>query len=228
MAIIYSRPRFNKKESRSFNNENKIKKIVKKILKISVILMIALFIFIHSFKTIEPTFKKICLDEAKSKAILISNKEAKYAMENYTYEDLMDVQKDADGNVVMIKANINPINGIMSDVAVRVQEKINEYEEDTVYLSLGSLTGIEVLTAAGPKIPVKISTGGNVETTYESEFVSVGINQTKHRIYLDVVCEISILTPFEEIKTNVTNQIVLAENVIVGKVPNNMYDFGND
>ena len=57
-----------------------------------------------------------------------------------------------------------------------------------------------------------------------SEFTSQGINQTLHRVYLQVVCEVSILTPFENIKSSITNQVLLVENVIVGNTPNTYYN----
>lgn len=57
-----------------------------------------------------------------------------------------------------------------------------------------------------------------------SEFTSQGINQTLHRVYLQVKCEVSILTPFENIKKDIINQVLLAENVIVGKIPSTYYN----
>lgn len=59
----------------------------------------------------------------------------------------------------------------------------------------------------------------------KSEFISQGINQTLHRVYLQIKCEVSILTPFENISKNITNQILLAESVIVGNIPNTYYNF---
>lgn len=71
---------------------------------------------------------------------------------------------------------------------------------------------------------IRISTIGNVKTDLKSEFEAQGINQTIHRIYLQVDCEISILTPFNNITQGVSNQVLIAENVIVGKIPSSYYN----
>ncbi len=71
---------------------------------------------------------------------------------------------------------------------------------------------------------MKLSTTGVVETNVRSEFESTGINQTIHRLYLDVVCNVSILTPYDTIDESITNQIVLIENVIVGLIPSTYYN----
>jgi len=63
-----------------------------------------------------------------------------------------------------------------------------------------------------------------VETKVRSEFESTGINQTIHRIYLDVKCKVSILTPYNVVEETITNEVVLIENIIVGLVPSTYYN----
>lgn len=91
-------------------------------------------------------------------------------------------------------------------------------------MHFGSFTGFKLLSGKGPGIPIRISSIGNVETDLRSEFTAQGINQTLHRVYLQVECEISILTPFENITEKITNQVLIAENVIVGKIPSTYYN----
>lgn len=88
----------------------------------------------------------------------------------------------------------------------------------------GSFTGIHLLSGRGPGVKIRISSIGNVETDLKSEFKAQGINQTLHRVYLQVKCEVSILTPFKDITKEITSQVLLAENVIVGKIPSTYYN----
>lgn len=81
-----------------------------------------------------------------------------------------------------------------------------------------------MLSGFGPQIPMKFASSGIVETKVRSEFESAGINQTIHRIYLDVVCEVSVLTPYNVMEENIKNEVVLVENVIVGIVPTTYYN----
>ena len=97
-------------------------------------------------------------------------------------------------------------------------------EAQDINISLGSFTGVSILSGRGIKIPIRISTIGNVKTNVRSEFISQGINQTLHRLYLDIDSEISVLTPFNTINESIKNQLILAENIIVGEIPETYYD----
>lgn len=90
--------------------------------------------------------------------------------------------------------------------------------------SFGSLTGVRILSGIGPDINIKFLDSGTVETKVRSEFESAGINQTIHRIYLDVSCMVSILTPYNVVNQTIKNEVVLAENVVVGLVPSTYYN----
>ena len=76
----------------------------------------------------------------------------------------------------------------------------------------------------GPDIIIKMMTDGNVITDLKSEFKEAGINQTLHRVYLEVVCNVTILTPYETITETITNQVLLIEGVIVGNIPDAYYN----
>ena len=84
--------------------------------------------------------------------------------------------------------------------------------------------GIRLLSGMGPDIKIKFIDTGSVETKVRSEFENAGINQTIHRIYLDVSCNVSLLTPYNVVEEEITNEVVLIENVIVGLVPSTYYN----
>ena len=173
---------------------------------------------------ISPIFNALCEDKAKSIATIISNNEATNVMKDHTYDELFTIEKDNDGNITMIKSNVIQMNEIISDVAVKIQNSINERGKENIKITIGSFTGSKLLSGRGPEIPIKISSIGNVETDLRSEFSAQGINQTLHRVYLQVDCEVSILTPYNTISEKVSNQVLLIENVIVGKIPNTYYN----
>ena len=82
----------------------------------------------------------------------------------------------------------------------------------------------KLLSARGPGVKIRISSIGNIETNLNSEFTSQGINQTLHRIYVDISCNVKVLTPFKDIERKITNKVLLAENVIVGNIPDTYYN----
>ena len=125
----------------------------------------------------------------------------------------------------MISSNVIVINEIISDIAIKIQEELNKVENSKFKISMGSFTGSRVLSGRGPQIEVKMSTIGNLDTDLRSEFSDAGINQTLHKIYLQVECHVVILTPFDTIEEKITNQVLLSEAVIVGTTPSTYYNF---
>lgn len=124
----------------------------------------------------------------------------------------------------MIKSNIIAINAITSDVANKIQEELDNKGRQKIEIPLGSFTGFKLFSGKGPGMKMTIIQVGDVETDLRSEFTSQGINQTLHRVYLQVRCKMNILTPFDGISKDVTNQVLLIENVIVGNIPNTYYN----
>lgn len=221
---IYSRPRIRLPKIFFSSGGDKNLKRKKKIVKIFIIMIIAFSTVKIVLDAISPIFEALCEDKAKSIATIISNNEATNVMKDHTYDELFTIEKDNDGNITMIKSNVIQMNEIISDVAVKIQNSINERGRENIKITIGSFTGSKLLSGRGPGIPIKISSIGNVETDLRSEFSAQGINQTLHRLYLQVDCEVSILTPYNTISEKVSNQVLLIENVIVGKIPNTYYN----
>ena len=222
MSLIYSRPRIKLPKFFVINNKGSPQK--KKAAKLLLILLVVGLIIGVIVKAVAPVFNKLCTEKAKSIATIITNDETTNAIIDYQYSDFINIHKDETDNILMLESNMKNINIVISDVANRIQKSINNTKEDDVNISLGSFTGISLLSGSGFKVPIKISTVGNVKTDVKSVFTSAGINQTLHRLYLQIETEISILTPFNTIQQSITNQLILAENIIVGEIPETYYD----
>jgi len=197
---------------------------ISKTFKIIIIIIIAILVARAMINAINPIIKQECIMMAKAIATKVSNQEATRVMKNYTYEDLTNISKDEKGNIKMISANIITINQIISDIPILMQEQLEKQENNTFNIKLGSLTGKNILSGRGPNIPIKMSVNGNVETDLKSEFNVAGINQTLHRIYLEVKCNVSILTPFKVIEEQIVNQVLLVEGIIIGEIPDTYYN----
>ena len=196
----------------------------RKIIKILLILVIAITIVRAVLLSINPIIEEKCKTVAKSIATKISNEQATLVMAKYTYEDLINVIKDENGNIKMIGTNIISVNEIISDIPIKIQEELEKSENNNFNIKLGSFFGSKIFSGMGPNINIKIQLDGTVETDLKSEFTSQGINQTLHRIYLDVVCEVSILTPVNVISEEIKNQVLLVEGIIAGEIPESYYN----
>ena len=133
------------------------------------------------------SFGNVYLNGYISKAIKIINEESvNVYSENFKYDDIINIEKDSDGNITMIRADTVKQNYLASQVVLKCNKRLSELEDLGVKIPLGYLTNNVMFYNMGPKITVKMQQVGNITTSYESEFESAGINQTRHRIYLNL------------------------------------------
>ena len=192
-------------------------------IRLIAILIIAFTFAYFIIQAIQPIMEEQCISMAKSIATKISNAEATKVMANYEYDDLLNITKDSEGNIKMVGTNIITVNEIISDIPIRIQEEMEKSENNTFQIRLGSFLGSKLFAGRGPNVEIKMEIAGHLDTNLKSEFIDAGINQTLHRIYLELICEVIILTPFETMEEQIVNQVLLAEGVIVGEVPSSYY-----
>ena len=144
MHKIYSRPRIKIPkikmnrigiQNRNLNNING-QKINTNKLKIIIIIVITFSTVTTILKAVYPIFDNLCESKAKSIATIISNEEATNIMKEHSYDELFTIEKDTNNNIGMIKSNIIKINEITSDIALRIQKRIDEIEKDNIEIAL--------------------------------------------------------------------------------------------
>ena len=226
MYKIYSRKRFLIKPHFRNNSSNfsKDKKIKIKILKLIIILVAMTVIIKLVLNYIEPIFGAMCEEKINSIATIITNQQSTIVMNKYQYEELYSIEKDTNGNIVIINSNVVPINNMISELTENIQVEFDKIENPKISFALGGLSGVYFLSGVGPEISLRVSVTGTVETNIRSEFISQGINQTLHRVYVDFDCNMQIVTPLKSYDKNITNQVIIAEHVIVGNIPNSYYN----
>ena len=191
-----------------------------KIIKIILILVIAALVMINTLNAIDPIFEKICTDEAKGIITIEVNRITTANADKYQESEMITIKQDENGNIQLLQVNSRPLNNMISDITNDIQISLDDNDKATSYIPFGSITGVKWLSGVGPKIPIKIALSGTIQTKVRNEFDDAGINQTIHRLWLDVICDINILTPYEVIGAQVENEVILSENIIVGGVPN--------
>ncbi len=197
----------------------------KKILIIMIlIILIAYTTAIKIIDVINPMLESYAKISARATASNLSNEAVRNNINNVSYQDLCSIEKDEEGNIKLLKLDVLNVNKICTNIALEVQESLKNSLKSNFSIRIGSLTGNRFFAGKGPKVEIKMETVGDVETNIKSEFTSAGINQTLHRIYIDILCHISILTPYKDTSEDVTIQVLLAEAVIVGNIPETYYD----
>ncbi len=135
------------------------------------------------------------------------------------YEQLVTVERDGEGNIAAITSDPLQINRIARDAAYMSQQNLTTMSESGIEIPLGAFFGIELFAGLGPRIRLKIIPISNVECRFVSKFEEAGINQTKHSIYLEIVADISIVMPSGTSNFASLTEVLIAESVLVGKVP---------
>lgn len=143
------------------------------------------------------------------------------------YDNLISFEKDNEGKITAVKTNMPEFNRLQSKILNMVLERISEVSTKDLSIPVGSLTGVNLLAGRGPLVKVRMQSVGSSTAYLENQFVSAGINQTKHQILLDVDVSVAILLPGFNTATQVSNSFTVAETVIVGTVPGTYTYFSN-
>lgn len=135
------------------------------------------------------------------------------------YSVLVSFEKDTQGRVSALKSNMAAVNRLQSCIAADILRRLSEVSTTELSIPIGTLTGSSLLAGRGPTIRIKMQSVGSTTANFRNTFTSAGINQTRHQILLDVDVHMSILLPGFRTSTKVSNEISVAETVIVGTVP---------
>lgn len=201
-----------------------------KVITIVAFINISFLIFIYSFdRIVMPTVMVVADAEMRAKALEIINSNVlSYYSQKFNYNDMIKVDKDGEGNIVMLKADTLRMNSIATEVALNSQKNLRELGNVGIEIPMGYIFKNNILANLGPNIKIKMQPIGNVEMKYSSVFESAGINQTRHKIYVDVKTKVKVIIPLKSNDVEVTNQIPICETILLGKVPRTSIDLDLD
>lgn len=187
----------------------------------AVIIAVSLLVVSYVERFFAPIIRTMAV--SRSEVLLsqeIANEINETMSENgITYGDIISFVLDKDGRINAMTTNIVTANKLKSFLALSILTRITNVDETELSIPVGNLTGISILSGRGPEMKVKVIPIGSVQTELSSQFVSAGINQTQHRIIMEVTSNVDIILPSETVSTTVSVNVVIAETVIVGSVP---------
>ena len=202
------------------NRKYKQKKLSIRI-KIIIIVTFVSIIAVLLDRQMRPLIKSVVFSQAQTVSTNVINQVVADELSrlDIDYSDIVDIQKDDDGKILAVSTDMKKVNSLKSLMTLSIQEKISTMDMQKTKIPLGTFTGTEIFNGRGPKIPIDVTMSGSVIMDFKSEFVSAGINQTKHRLYLDVSSEVLAFIPGYPVNTVVKTSILIAETIIVGEVP---------
>ena len=142
------------------------------------------------------------------------------------YDRIVFFEKDLDGRITALKTNMSEVNRLKTEILDIINEEIMALDHSDIGVPLGSLFLPELLSGKGPAIPVHILSIRNSDASFVSEFSQAGINQTLHRLNMEVSIDVAVLVLGETSSFTMSSQVVVAETVIVGQVPQTFLQTG--
>lgn len=135
------------------------------------------------------------------------------------YAQMVILEKDANGSVTAMHANMGSINDLRTRILSRIDEKLMDFSVEELGVPVGSVVLPELFSGRGPKLPARVIAVRTSDAAFRNEFLDAGINQTLHRIYFDINVTISLMTVDGSHEVSVDSNVLVAETVIVGQVP---------
>ena len=185
-----------------------------------ITILIVLFLFIYLNQVVNP----VIIESSSAKTRSLSQKAVEQAIYetiqgNTIYDNLITINRDNEGNVTYISTNSLQINMLARELAKSAQAKLEDLGSKGINIPVGNFTGMPIFVGRGPNINIKLLPIGSISCKFNSEFKNAGINQTNHKIYLTVVSKVSVILPTANQTIETTTQIMIAESIIVGKIP---------
>lgn len=189
-----------------------------------ILLLTAILIFCSLYfvadSRITPVINTLALSRAQNLATVIINDTVSELMEtNSSFSELIVIEYDESGKISALRTDSIGMNRLKSIIGVGITKAIGEIEESRISIAAGTLTGSTFLTGRGPKITLNVHISCSCAIEVRNSFEYSGINQTMHKVMLDITTFVNVLSVGETLTSQVFTSIPIAETVIIGQIP---------
>ena len=194
--------------------------------------LVLLVILTAAFFSLRSRYRQVIQDLAQTQVMnatsdLTNDAIAKQmAQGDISYDRLVYFEKDLEGRITALKTNMSEVNRLKTDILNTINDEILALDTSDIGIPLGSIFFAEFLSGKGPAIPVHILTIRNSDANFVSHFSEGGINQTLHQLTMVVSIDVSVLALGQTGSFTVNSEVVIAETVIVGDVPQTFLQTG--
>lgn len=205
--------------------KRKIQIFIRRIFIISIVGAVVLLLFRLKYNDAIRALARTQVTNATSDLINDSI-DAQIADGHIQYDRIVYFEKDLDGRITALKTNMSEVNRLKTGILNLINDEILALDASDIGIPLGSLILPEFFSGRGATIPVEIISIRNSDASFSSSFSEAGINQTLHQLTMHIIVDISVLVLGRAESFSVNSQVVVAETVIVGDVPNTFLQTG--
>lgn len=194
---------------------------MKIICKFSALLLIVAIVLISIDTKARPIINTVAITSAQNLASSIASDcvDSVLQSKKITYNELTNFVYGESGSIIAVNINIIEANRLEGEISSLISKKLRSTSENTISICIGSIIGGNFLNNFGPRIKIKMSLYGRCNSDVTSEFSAAGINQTRHKVYINIETKLNIIMNGRTTSTKVDNKIIIAETLLVGKVP---------
>lgn len=202
-----------------------LRQLFKVVITIVVIAIIALVFFRIKY---HETIRSLAETQLKNTTSDLINDaiDAQIDIGNIQYDRIVYFEKDLNGKITALKTNMSEVNRLKTSILNLINDEILAMDTANLGIPLGSLVLPEVMSGRGPQIPIQIMSISNSDASFDSYFTEAGINQTLQKLTMTVSVDVSILVLGRTENFTVTSEVVVAETIIVGQVPDTFFQTG--
>ena len=202
---------------------------VKRFFRFLIVLLVVAFVVLLMFRSkYHVAIRSLAETQVKNSTSDLINDAIDKQIENgnIQYDRIVYFEKDLNGRITALKTNMSEVNRLKTDILNLINDEILALDTSDLGIPIGNLFLPELLSGKGPSIPVNILSIRNSDASFSSNFTEAGINQTLQQLNMEVCVDVSVLVLGETNSFTVASQVVVAETIIVGQVPETFFQTG--
>lgn len=206
-----------------------MQRVFRKLLRTLIIILVAAVILFVLFRVKYAAILRTLAETQvrNSTSDLINDSiDRQIASGNIQYDRIVYFEKDLNGRITALKTNMSEVNRLKTSILNTINDEILALDTADLGIPIGSMFLPEILAGKGPAIPVEIIAIRNSEATFSSNFSEAGINQTLQQLVMEISVDVAVLVLGDTSSFTVTSQVVVAETIIVGDVPETFLQTG--
>lgn len=196
------------------------KRKFKKLMYLAILLLILVLIVVYVSSVAYPLALNIAEAKTRAKTLdAINTASERIRKLSVFYDSFYNFERNNDGEIVLITANTSAINQMYIMCQSEIQKELAGLKDEKISIPTGAFSGLSIVADKGAAIDINVMPVGTAEASWNSYFFNEGINQTIHRVVLRIITKINILVPVKAATVTVTTDILISEDIIIGRVP---------
>jgi len=203
----------------------RIRRWMRRLCAVMIILLVLFFVLRSKYRLV---IEDLAQTQVKNTTSDLTNDAIarQIAEGNIHYDRIVFFEKDLDGRITALKTNMSEVNRLKTDILNIINDEILALDHSDIGIPLGSMFFPELFSGRGPAIPVHILSIRNSDANFVSHFSQAGINQTQHRLNMEVSIDVAVLVLGQTSSFSMSSEVVVAETIIVGDVPQTFLQSG--